>query len=168
MNSGICRTHRRADNPCKGALYRCSSLDAYTSSRTYEIPRDVCRAFPDAGIGASALKRFASKKGDIMNCLHRKMRWLGWLLGLVLSNALAQGAANCVTAQQNAANSAMLSGNLTQAEQNRLEAQATMRKCLARYSHIGCGREVDQFNLADQNYWRAERAVDENRATLCR
>lgn len=103
-----------------------------------------------------------------MNRPHWKERWLGGVLCLVLLNAFGQGAANCVTAQQNAANSEMLSRNVIQAEQDRLEAQATMRKCQARYTHTGCGREVDQFSLADENYRQAEQAADANRASLCR
>jgi hypothetical protein len=114
------------------------------------------------------LKRFANEKGSIMNRLRRTSSWLAWSLCLVLSNAFGQGAGNCVTAQQNATTSATLSRNLVQADQDRTEAQATMRKCEARYSHTGCGREVDQFNLADLDYRQAQQAVNTNLASLCR
>ncbi len=101
-----------------------------------------------------------------MNRMHWKSAWLGLSLCLALSSA--HGQPGCVTPQQNAVAAEQLSRNYTQANQNRLEAQATMRKCQARQSQgARCGREIDQFNLADVNYRNAAQAIAANRSSLC-
>lgn len=97
---------------------------------------------------------------------------IGAAMLLALSHANAQSA-GCVSAQQHAESEArivsmtqgfdptMLGHNLSAAGQQRQDALDALKKCQSgAVLGMGCGQEIDLYNLADEAYKNAAQAVD--------
>ncbi|MFM0047352.1 hypothetical protein [Paraburkholderia sediminicola] len=100
-------------------------------------------------------------------------RWLGCVMFLALSHAQAQVTGGCVGAQQRAESDARIAAmtqnfdpsalgrNLTNAGQERSDALAVVQKCQSgAVLGMGCAREIDLYNLADESYKNAAQAID--------
>ncbi|MGF6970719.1 hypothetical protein OKW43_007814 [Paraburkholderia sp. WC7.3g] len=97
---------------------------------------------------------------------------IGVCLLLAVSNACAQSTA-CVSAQQHAESEARITAmtqgfdparlghNLSDAGQQRMDALDAVKKCQSgAVLGMGCGREIDLYNLADEEYKNATQAID--------
>lgn len=93
------------------------------------------------------------------------------VLMLTLSNVRAQSA-GCVSAQQHAESEAHIASitqhldpetlghNLNDAFQKRSDALDAVKKCQGELLSLGCGREIDLYNLVDEEYKNAAQAID--------
>ncbi|CAD6519603.1 hypothetical protein LMG27952_01170 [Paraburkholderia hiiakae] len=108
--------------------------------------------------------------------MRRKSTWLGWSLCLVAMHAFGQtqagSTAPCATPRQHAATEARVTaitqgfdayriGNdYSSADNQRLQALATVRRCQTRSSSDRCSRELQQYTIADQQYRYAAQSMD--------
>ncbi|WP_159086346.1 hypothetical protein [Burkholderia mayonis] len=100
-------------------------------------------------------------------------RWIACLTYLMLSLAHAQPPAGCVTPQRHAESEGKVSAmtqnfdvqelgrNLTSAGQERSGALDAVKKCQSdAVPGMGCGREINLYNLADEAYRNAAQALE--------
>lgn len=108
--------------------------------------------------------------------MRRKSTWLGWSLCLVAMHAFGQtqsgSNAPCATPRQHAVTEARVAaitqgfdayriGNdYASADNQRIQALATVRRCQTRSSSDRCSRELQQYTIADQQYRYAAQNMD--------